>query len=172
MLRKIILGAALSLAILVVVAGVSRADSSGQSVVGSYTRVDVSPSTFHGRFDVLAHREDDDEGRGEGEESEVSGRVRFIDFDGSVGNFTGKVTCLNVVGNMAAVGFRIKKSSEPTYPVGSGLVMHLFDGGAPVGGQGVDGFSADAPLLEAPTTCPTPRLDHFTPGIGNYVITN
>lgn len=139
-------------------------------VAGSYTRVDVFPSSFRGSFDVLAHLEDDEEEseNEEREEGTASGHVKFA--SQSAGRFTGKVTCLNVVGNEVAVGFRILKSTNPNYPVGSGLVAHLFDGGDPVGGQGVDGFSFDAPLPSPPTQCPAPRLDHFTPGFGNYVI--
>lgn len=83
------------------------------------------------------------------------------------GTFTidGTVTCINVVGNQAAVGGVIDSSSEPSL-VGTGFVQFVEDNGAPGDGD----FSQTTFVGTPPVTCPAPIHPFFQVEQGNYVI--
>lgn len=83
------------------------------------------------------------------------------------GAFTvdGTVTCINVVGNQAAVGGVIESSSDPSLG-GTGFVQFVEDNGSP----GDTDFSQTIFVGTPPTTCPVPIHPFFQVEQGNYVI--
>jgi hypothetical protein len=79
----------------------------------------------------------------------------------------GEVTCLRVVGNMAAVGARIDRSKLPGLPgEGNGFLFHITDNGEP----GDMDTHLDTFLLSPPTTCPPPVPFAFPHKSGNFVV--
>jgi hypothetical protein len=78
----------------------------------------------------------------------------------------GSVTCINVVGNRAAVGGVITQSSDPSL-VGRGYVHHVEDNGSPGRGD----FSQTFPGVAPPGgTCPAPIHPLGQVDQGNYVV--
>jgi hypothetical protein len=78
----------------------------------------------------------------------------------------GRVTCLNVVGNQAIVGFEITKAKAGPVPVGAGGMFSILDDGEP--GTGGDAFEG-GPLPQPPTICPLfPATRTLTQG--NFIV--
>jgi hypothetical protein len=83
------------------------------------------------------------------------------------GDFYGRVTCLDVVLNVARVGGVITKSTDPVaFPVGSGFIATIVDNGEP--GRGVDTMNASRVPIP-PTVCVT-ALPPAPITSGNYVV--
>jgi hypothetical protein len=68
------------------------------------------------------------------------------------GNSEGPVTCLRVQGNVAAIGYRIERSSVPSM-IGKGYVGYLQDNGAFTNADPVDKGDA-VQVAQAPASCP------------------
>jgi parallel beta-helix repeat protein len=83
--------------------------------------------------------------------SSPSGRVIL---GGIFGNSEGPVTCLRVQGNVAAIGYRVEKSSVPSL-VGKGFVVYMQDNGPFLNAEAVDKGDAGQ-VAQAPTSCPAP----------------
>jgi hypothetical protein len=78
----------------------------------------------------------------------------------------GRVTCLNVVGNQAIVGFEITKAKAGPIPEGAGGIFSILDNGEP--GTGNDAFEG-GPLPQPPTICPLfPATRTLTQG--NFIV--
>jgi hypothetical protein len=78
----------------------------------------------------------------------------------------GRVTCLNIFGNMAIVGFEITKSKAGPIPEGAGGIFSILDNGEP--GTGNDAFEG-GPLPQPPTVCPLfPATRTLTQG--NFIV--
>ncbi len=76
-------------------------------------------------------------------------------------NVRGEVVCLNVVGNIATLEFRITQSDTPFLPEGSPLGIIIQDNGEPAG---QDSFSA------YPEGCPNPLEQPPNAHQGNFVV--
>jgi hypothetical protein len=69
-------------------------------------------------------------------------------FGTNVFDFSGRVTCVNVSGNLAAVGGVVTKSETPSAPEGSGILINIEDRG-PHAGDPASVFQRSVP----PTNC-------------------
>jgi hypothetical protein len=77
----------------------------------------------------------------------------------------GRVTCLNIVGNQAIVGFEITKAKAGPVPVGAGGIFSILDSGEPGTADAFEG----GPLPEPPTDCdPFPATRIITQG--NFIV--
>jgi hypothetical protein len=77
----------------------------------------------------------------------------------------GRVTCLNVVGNQAIVGFEITKAKAGPIPVGAGGIFSILDNGEPGTADAFEG----GPLPVPPTDCqPFPATRTITQG--NFIV--
>jgi hypothetical protein len=77
----------------------------------------------------------------------------------------GRVTCLNVVGNQAIVGFEITKSKAGPIPEGAGGIFSILDNGEPGTSDAFEG----GPLPQPPTICPLfPATRTLTQG--NFIV--
>jgi hypothetical protein len=79
---------------------------------------------------------------------------------------SGRVTCLNVVGNRAVVGGVVERSNDPSFPAGEGVLIFIVDDDKGAG----DGFFAVA--TDTPETCPPPPPFEppFPTNQGNWVV--
>jgi hypothetical protein len=78
-----------------------------------------------------------------------------------------EVTCLNVQGNLAAIGGRTVKS-KTGIPAGTGVLQIVQDLGSPGDMDRSQTFFTAAP----PVVCPTPAPPGFEADRGNYVVTD
>lgn len=70
-------------------------------------------------------------------------------------NFEGTVTCLNVSGTRAVIGYRIETGST----AGQGFLVEIADNGpTPPGGTPTDQVISYSELPAPPVTCPAPSL--------------
>jgi hypothetical protein len=77
----------------------------------------------------------------------------------------GRVTCLNIVGNQAIVGFEVTKSKAGPVPEGGGGIFSILDMGEP---GTLDAFEG-GPLPQPPTVCPLfPATRTLTQG--NFIV--
>ena len=86
------------------------------------------------------------------------GKVQGVaNFNNCVGGYQyhAKVTCLRVEGNRATVGTVVTRSSNPTIPPGSGIVLYANDNGEP--GKAGDQFWAH-PEENPREQCPAPLM--------------
>jgi hypothetical protein len=81
-------------------------------------------------------------------------------------DFRGRVTCLNVFGNMATIGGVVTNSREPLPPEGSGVLISVADNGEP---GDLDQSTAAFGLPQPPLLCP-PVFFAVVFGGGNYVV--
>ena len=78
---------------------------------------------------------------------------------------SGRVTCLNVVGNRAAVGGVIERSNDPVLDVGAGVLLFIRDDDEGAG----DAFELS--VDPTPETCPLPLSEpSFPANQGNLVV--
>jgi hypothetical protein len=85
-----------------------------------------------------------------------------------LGRIGGHVTCLNVVGNTAAIVSEIDQAENPAL-IGQFVILFIVDNGEPVNGQAVDLFMASV-VPTPPTVCPAPISTGFPIDSGNYVV--
>jgi hypothetical protein len=77
----------------------------------------------------------------------------------------GRVTCLNVFGNQAIVGFEVTKSKAGPVPEGGGGIFSILDNGEPGTADAFEG----GPLAQPPTFCPPfPATRTITQG--NFIV--
>jgi hypothetical protein len=81
-------------------------------------------------------------------------------------SYTGDVTCLNVLGNVAIVGIVITKSSNPSF-VGLGEQWTIADLGSPGDSDSIAGY----PLTATPPDC-APQFFTVPVVSGNYTVHN
>jgi hypothetical protein len=104
--------------------------------------------------------------------SNINGAVSFQGLNAGIPSFTGKVTCLVVVGNLATVGGAADIDFAP-FGQFKGFAFQVLDNGQPVGGQPVDLLSPVYLLPESPTedSCVFPGLaPEFPMTEGNVVV--
>ena len=93
--------------------------------------------------------------------------VTRSEFGINVVDFSGRVTCVNVDGNLAGVAGVVTKSKNPSVPVGTGFITSIVDGGP-------DEQDAAQAMLFAvsapPTTCPFNDLGTQPTTDGNFVV--
>ena len=80
-------------------------------------------------------------------------------------SYTGKVTCLSVIGNQATIGIEIVKSSDPAL-IGQGELWSVVDNGSPGDSDRIAGFEITP---TPPVVCP-PLFFNVAVVSGNYVI--
>lgn len=90
--------------------------------------------------------------------------------------FGGKVTCLRVVGNQAAIKYRFDQSDNPAL-VGGGIEIFVQDNGPPGATGPADQTASSAPMppplfdLFGPDRCDDPTLAAYSPvQHGNFVV--
>ena len=93
-----------------------------------------------------------------------SGRMS-VDAEG-FHSYTGDVTCLNLLGNVAIVGIVITKSSVPSF-VGLGEQWTIADLGSPGDSDSIAGY----PLTATPPDC-APQFFTVPVVSGNYTVHN
>ena len=91
----------------------------------------------------------------------------FLSQSHGLPSFSGRVTCINVVGNRASVGGVIEDSPSDPSLVGQGFVEMFEDNGSP--GRG-DFSQLTALGGTPPATCPPPVHPVFQVDQGNYVV--
>jgi hypothetical protein len=106
--------------------------------------------------------------RSAGDGSSPAGRAIL---GGIFGNSEGAVTCLRVQGSVAAIGFRVERSSVASQ-VGRSYVAYLQDNGAFAGVEPVDWVGTKF-VGDTPTTCPAADPARATSGLyGEAVVKN
>ena len=142
---------------LVVASGVASADPK-QDLVSGTGHFIVETIDFDGQLHVNAQSGPSGEApRGHFFLTVSSGTTETFDIKG-------RVTCVNVNGNLAAVAGVVTKSRNPSVPEGTGILINILDGGP--GEQDVAQVdSAERP----PTTCPFVGVISPTTN-GNFVV--
>jgi hypothetical protein len=95
------------------------------------------------------------------------GRVAFRGNPPPIGeiDIKGRVTCVNVFGNQAIVGFEITKAKAGPIPEGAGGIFSILDNGEPGTADAFEG----GPLPQPPTICPLfPATRTITQG--NFIV--
>ena len=87
-----------------------------------------------------------------------------VDAEG-IHSYTGKVTCLNVIGNQASIGIEIVKSSDPAL-IGQGELWSVMDNSSSGGSDRIAGYEITP---TPPVVCP-PLFFNVSIVSGNYVV--
>ena len=83
-------------------------------------------------------------------------------------DFSGRVTCVDVNGDLAAVGGVVTKSKNPSVPEGSGILINIEDRGSDAeDAAGV--FVTSLPPTEPPTNCEFSDASALATG-GNFIV--
>jgi hypothetical protein len=151
-MKRLLLGLLLALC-LVVPIGASADPPTKDKVDG--TLEDIFPSTLH------VNAISDANG------ANARGHFWYELGDPATIQVAGEVTCMNVQGNVAAVGARIDRSKLPGLPgVGNGAVFYITDNGEP----GDMDVHWDTFQVNPPTSCPFINFGPFPSKHGNFIV--